>query len=95
MLGCVYEKVDCPYEIDPVCCSIGDMCATIGESGFASLGMIMKKLDLLTRSMDGLVELGFVSSSALEWLMLFEDAETQAAPEKRKNGGKTRLKLIS
>lgn len=82
MFGCIYEMSECPYEIDTLSCSVGEICNAINETGCAPVKHLLKKINLLTRAIDSLAEQQFLNADGLEWLQAFEKSETPAKKDR-------------
>lgn len=80
MMGCVYAIEACPYGIFRESCTVGDLCEAIDDTGDVLLISMLRKINYLNNAIDGLFELGFANSEALEWLDAFEKSEM---PEKK------------
>ena len=76
MLLCDHTNAHCLYGIDPFSCSVTDICQDLREGRAVSTARFMRIIDYLNRAIDGLAELGFIGSEALEWLDVFEKSES-------------------
>jgi hypothetical protein len=85
MMGCIYVSKSCPYDIDTVACSVGNICKTINDTGFYPLNLLLKHLNWHIRAVDGLAELGFIGSDAIEWLTVYEESEELSKIGKMRN----------
>ncbi len=74
-MACIYGKVKCPHLIDTDSCTVSELCQNLTTNGVLSTPAMMRRIDFLERSIDGLVELDFVGVEGVKWLMVFEKSE--------------------
>lgn len=74
-MACIYGKVKCQHLIDTDSCTVSGLCQNLTTNGILSTPALMRRIDFLERSLDGLVELDFVGEEGVKWLMVFERSE--------------------